>query len=123
MLVSPKDKPPLEQIPGTVYHISCWDYEYIWESARPLGKLRNVIPAGLRPHLLFRSTSSPHNTTSTQKRLRSQPRSPRTTTQRRSLRPSTSRPEQSLPKSGQGFGVGPRMGRGFPLKKEANSNI
>ncbi len=40
MLVSPKDKPPLQQIPGTVYHVRCEDCDstYIGESARPLGK-------------------------------------------------------------------------------------
>ncbi len=40
MLVSPKDKPPLEQIPETVYDVSCEDCDssYIGESARPLGK-------------------------------------------------------------------------------------
>ena len=73
MLVSPKDKSTLEQILGTVYYISCevCDSTYIGESARPLGKRlkeHNTRRASATSAVSEHLKSTPHNTTSTQKR-------------------------------------------------------
>ena len=53
LLVAPKDKPPAEQISGTVYCLECEDCHkcYIGESARPLGKR-------VKEHITTRSSST-----------------------------------------------------------------
>ena len=53
LLVAPKDKPPPDQLAGTVYCLECEDCHkcYIGESARPLGKR-------IKEHITTRSSST-----------------------------------------------------------------